>query len=209
MNQWLRNTALVLLLSVWMPSRPVKLAGFEAIEQALGTIVLDPTDGSFSLATVSGKASYARYLYYLINSPAAGYAIRGSETGFVGLINLLTGNEGIGSVIRSAGYNTCDEIPISGSADYTGTDGLFYTMTFLPPSSRTVPAHFPTGSTEAFDKRITLTRSEANLLNMELKCQAETGLITGYLRMNTYEQDGTDGRQLESYFQFNSTTKAS
>lgn len=208
MKHALKYFTLVLALVCLAPARPLKLNGLLAVEQALATITLDPTDGSFTLGTFAGKISYARYLYFLINGPGPGYAIRGPETGFAGIINPLTGNEGIGSILRSGGYASCAELPNSGTAAGTDNEGHTYQLVFLSPSTRTIPSHFANSPTESFDKRLTIARDGVAQMEIELKCDLDSPIVSGYFRLDGIATDETDGRQLETYFQTNADTKA-
>lgn len=170
---------------------------------ASATVILDPA--TLSLSSISGQANSIRYLYYLINGPKSGYEIQGPSTGFVGIINDIVGENGLGQALRSEGVFTCASIPDSGSYSKE-ISGSTYSLTISESTLMTVPSHFGTSASETFDKSLTITRDGASYVYMEIKCSSRSTVTTGYLRMDT---GLSSDRKFETYFQQDSETHAS
>lgn len=170
----------------------------------LAATELDP--GSINMSVVSGRADFVRFLYFLVAGPSSDYTISGPDGGYIGLINDVIGPESLGSGLISAGITTCSEIPTSGTASLTETEGT-YLMTFTT-GSKTIPSHFVSNASETYDKRVSVSLNGDDFMIAEFKC-SEEGLTIGYLRMDMNSDfTGGDALAFETYYLQNSNTNA-
>jgi hypothetical protein len=130
--------------------------GALSMSQALAATMLNPAD--INIGTEAGRANFVRFMYFLVNGAATGYEIPGPPGGYVGIINEMTGANGLGGGLKKAGYNECSDIPTSGTVSHTGSNGTF-AMTFAT-GSKTVPSHFGSNAGETFGKKVTVTRPQ-------------------------------------------------
>lgn len=152
-------------------------------------------------STTAGRAKYIKDLYYSVNGYPAGYDTSNSPDPYLNLFNSILGEKGIGGILYSSGYKSCDAIPDSGTAsgavDRIGTLNLTFGT-----SSKTVPSYYPADGGKAMDKKITVSGSVD--VSIELKCNVDTTIQTGYVKL-TFSQYNI---VYEGYFQQNSTTNA-
>ena len=157
-------------------------------------------DGNSDTTTLAGRAEYARYLYYTVNGAGAGYSVQNQA--YLDQINMVTGSTGLGGILFEGGYKTCDDIPASGSL--TGTVmNQSITLVFGTPT-KTVPASYGANGGLAMNKRINVSSGDFINLQLELKCDTDTNIQTGYLLMD-YPNAAFKN---ESYFYTNATTGA-
>lgn len=157
------------------------------------------------IATVQGKAKYARYLYYLVNGADGEYTLQLGDGDYLGTLNNVFGANGIGGILFENGYKSCEDIPTSGSASgdiSVGSSSETLTLNFSA-ASKTVPAGYPESAGEQMDTRVTTNGNSVDVV-AEFKCSDSSNIDTGYLLMD-YTSFGV---KMEGYFQKNSTTGA-
>lgn len=161
--------------------------------------------GDINLQTVAGRADFARFLYFTVNGPATGYTISGPVDGFTGMINTIM--LGMGKRLETEGYRGCASIPSTGSISksiQTKDGEMTVTMAFSA-GSKAVPSYFAHHGGETFGKRIEVSKSDTKFMAIELLCDADATIKTGYILTSGNQ---FNKRNFEIYFQSNTTTKA-
>ncbi len=152
--------------------------------------------------SAADRAQYIKELYYSVNGYPDGYDTSQSPDPHLNLFNNLLGENGIGGILFSAGYETCDAIPDSGTA--SGSTQLGTLNLTMGTAVKTVPSYYATDSGETMDKRITVDTGGIVDVTVELKCNADTTIQTGFVNLSFTQYDVV----YEGYFQQNSTTGA-
>lgn len=164
---------------------------------------------SMNPGTSAGKGSMVRFFYYLINDgpPGGDWSVisgaggpedeNGDATGFIGIVNMITGPSALGGGLSSSGYSNCSDIPATGSTDMVeGADT--YVMTFGTPA-QTIPTGY-TGAGGSYAKRVSVTLNGTSFMDVEFNCSD----TSGWMRFN--EPDASPARNIEIYYD---TTNAS
>lgn len=161
------------------------------------------------LANEAQRGSLVRYFYYLINTgpPGGDWSViggaggpeddDGDATGFIGIVNMITGPSALGGGLSASGYSDCSDIPATGSANMAD-GGDTYTMIFGTPA-QTIPAGY-TGAGGNYAKRVTVEFNGATFMDVEFNCSD----TSGWMRFN--EPGVTPARSIEIYYD---TTNAS
>lgn len=174
----------------------VKSFSLQIPTKALAATALD---GSTVFTTDLNKANFVRYYYYLVNGPSSDYTMPNNNMNYVGIVNGYL--DGLNSILASNGYSDCDSIPTSGSA--TGSvQGMSFDMAFSA-GTKSVPSSFPNDGGETYDKRMVVSQSGSNFLEIQLKCSSAS-MTTGYILMGN--QTLTEGTMYEAMFQMDSST---
>jgi hypothetical protein len=156
---------------------------------------------STETSTAAQRAQYVKELYYSVNGYPAGTDTSTKPQPHLEVFNLILGANGIGGILFGEGYETCADIPTSGSASGDVLRVGTLNLTF-GAGTKTVPSYYTTDAGTTMDKRITVSGQVT--LEIELKCNDSTAIQTGYVKM-TY----TDYNVVyEGYFQQNSNTGA-
>lgn len=168
-------------------------------------------------ARVQEKAT-AQMLYQMVNGDGA------SEEGFIGMIRDIIGPNALGGGLEAAGATSCDTIPTSGTYSLVDEGGTF--NMYFGAGTLTVPARFSQNGGAAMNKRIEVSNAGmgGNFFIAEFSCSSSSTVISGYIRMNSSEEDldqqvidqegslvanthaGNDTRSMETYFEFDSAT---
>jgi hypothetical protein len=171
---------------------------------------LNPLNITF--ANAEGRGDFIRFMYFMVNGAPSGlgYSFPGPDGGFVGMIKQMTNK--LGAALGRAGYATCEDIPTSGSASQTITkDGMAMTMTMdFGVGTKAIPSGY--GSlTGNFEKRVTVSRGDDEVMAFEMTCANGSGIRTGYIvaDKDMMKESGREvSRGMEIYFQKNENTNA-
>ncbi len=153
--------------------------------------------------TTAERAEYIKELYYSVNGYPDGYDTSMKADPHLNLFNMVLGENGVGGILYSAGYTTCEEIPASGSASGTVQGIGTLNLTFGTPA-KTVPSYYGTDGGTTMDRKITVQDTSSVTITIELKCNTNTAIQTGYVKMDFTEYEIV----YEGFFQQNSSTGA-
>lgn len=151
--------------------------------------------------STADRAQYVKELYYSVNGYPAGTDTSMKAQPHLEQFNLILGETGIGGILYSAGYQTCESIPTSGSTSGSVQGVGALTLTFGSPT-KTIPSYYTTDAGKTMDRNITV--SGGVTLTIELKCHDDTAIQTGFVRLDFTQYSIV----YEGYFQQNSTTNA-
>lgn len=151
--------------------------------------------------TTAERAQYVKELYYSVNGYPAGTDTSFKPQPHLELFNQAMGSGGVGGVLYSSGYKTCDAIPTTGSTSGTSQVAGTLNLTFSA-GTKTIPSYYPVDASSTMDKRIAISGNVA--VELELKCNTDATIQTGYVKFTYTQYDIV----YEGYFQQNSTTGA-
>lgn len=152
-------------------------------------------------STPAQRAQYIKELYYSVNGYPAGTDTSNKADPHLQLFNQILGANGVGGILFSEGYENCSDIPSSGSASGSVPRAGTLNLTF-GTATKTVPSYYLSDAGTSMDKRIVV--SGAVSLEIELKCNTNTQIQTGYVKMTWTEYSVV----YEGYFQKNGDTGA-
>jgi hypothetical protein len=202
MKHFLYSVSLVLLLTVSINKDQSPRTRIFDVSKAFAATYIDPS--SMDVTTPSGFANYARYTYYLVNGDSEEY-YSDAGAGFLGMVNNFTAADGFGGVMAGLGYETCNDIPTSGSAT-VNDDGMNIGITFKA-GTHTVPSHFGSDAGQTYTKGIAIKLNGTTTFNMEFKCDAASTVVSGYLLLD-YELLAGAPTKFEISFQKDTSTNA-
>lgn len=153
--------------------------------------------------STSDRVDYIKELYYSVNGYPPDYDTSMKPQPYLEQFNLALGENGVGGILFSSGYETCDAIPTTGNASGTSTVVGTLNLTFAS-ATKTVPSYYTTDAGKAMDKRISVSGAGDISVDIELKCNDDTSIQTGYVKFTSTQFNVV----YEGYFQQNSTTKA-
>ncbi len=153
--------------------------------------------------STEARAQYVKELYYSVNGYPDDFDSSRSPQPHLELFNSILGEGGVGGVLYSNGFETCDAIPDSGTATGSVT-GIGTLNLAFGTAAKSVPSYYPTDSSSTMDKHITIDAGSFVDITLELKCNTDTAIQTGYVKMDYTSYDIV----YEGYFQQNSTTGA-
>ena len=167
---------------------------------AAGTEIIGGADGKLP--------QHIRFMYFLINgAPNNTYptGMSGPEGGFLGMIRGITGPKALGGGLKTAGYSACTDIPATGNASMTDTDGTFK-MYFETPIKIIPTGYTGANGTTKFEKRVTVQHNGTTFMNIEFNC-ANT---VGWMRMAMGDSGVSSGtlRHIEVYYDTQVSTNA-
>ncbi|MDD0854004.1 hypothetical protein HBN50_12905 [Halobacteriovorax sp. GB3] len=153
--------------------------------------------------TTADRAQYIKSLYYSVNGYPDNYDTTNLADPHLNLFNNILGENGVGGILYSAGYTSCDTIPSSGTASGTSPQVGTLNLTF-GSATKSVPSYYTTNGGDAMDKNMTVSGNASVTVTVELKCHDDSALQTGYVKLNFTEYSVV----YEGYFQQNTTTGA-
>ena len=171
--------------------------------QDTALVELSPQAINLREGGTAARAQWIRYKLVEVNGPTGGYVLspqHGSQAGHLGDINRLTGPEFLGSLLAQTGVERCNDIPVSGqlTGPVRGEDGEVIEATaWFGVGDRVIPDHFESAG-EVFDKHIVVAEGQERILEVQLSCPTEGGLISGYFWRTP---DSAEGSGKEVYFQ--------
>ncbi len=192
------------LLTITAPVKKNQLFATPGIDfmKARAKTMLSQT---FNLNNDQGISDFIRYNYYAFNGAAGDYEIQ-QGLGFLEVINNILGSNGVGGVLGSKGYASCESIPTSGSASGSvSAQGQTVSISFtFGAAKRKVPSHFPHKAGEKFDASVNINTPMGKFY-VEMKC-AGSNITTAY--NYSINNQGTGETVNEAFYQKDESTNA-
>ena len=204
-EKMLKNTLKLLIFCLAIQTSAKGLSAFDAKSFFPKKVVsrIESLSKSNKTNNTAGRAQYVKELYYSVNGYPSDFDSSMSPEPHLEFFNSVVGGGGVGGVLYSSGYETCDAIPDSGTASGSVPRIGTLNLTF-GSASKSVPAYYPTDSSSDMDKKITVDSGGFVDITLELKCNDDLSIQTGYVKLDYTSYDIV----YEGYFQQNTTTGA-